>query len=110
MAQISGLWITLTPIAIARISPGDSAWTEDVLMTPGIADLALNEVARTRANLGVTVRAVVTEVQHDGRRARSLGARSGKGAGGGCPETVDVSQAGQVLGCLFVCWLWNGCS
>jgi hypothetical protein len=38
---------TLTPVSIASVFDSDTAWTKDIEMAPGVADLALNKIAET---------------------------------------------------------------
>jgi hypothetical protein len=58
--------MTLTPVSVGSIPVHDSTWTEDVHVTPGIADLALDKIMQTRSDFEVTRSAVVAEVRHAG--------------------------------------------
>lgn len=62
------LWThaTLTPVFVASVLDGDTTWAEDVEVTPGVADFALDKIAETGSGREVTGSAVVAEVGHDG--------------------------------------------
>jgi hypothetical protein len=62
------LWThaTLTPVFVASVLDGDTTWAEDVEVTPGVADLALDKIAKTGPGCEMAGRAVIAEVGHDG--------------------------------------------
>lgn len=59
--------MTLTKVSMSSLDGGDSAWTKDVDVAKGVADLALNKITQTGSSREVTGRTVVAEVGHDGR-------------------------------------------
>jgi hypothetical protein len=61
----------LTPIFVVSVLDGDTTWAEDVEVAPGVADLALDEIAETWSGREVAACAVVAEVGHDGVLAGS---------------------------------------
>lgn len=49
-----GFRVMLTPVTIVRVLVVDPTWTKYVLVTPGIADFALDEITQTGSSREVT--------------------------------------------------------